>query len=88
MSENTTPRQKMIESICESSAQQLDWLLENKSGKNDHVDQRLVHAITQTHLLTKMLETLDNINEKLAMMNINIQDVEQEVSKLNPRYIG
>lgn len=46
----------------------------------------LLHIEAQTYLLLEVLEMLSNINENLAMANINIQDVEQEVSKLNPMY--
>ena len=46
----------------------------------------LLHIEAQTYLSLEILDMLSNINEKLAMTNINIQDVEQEVSKLNPMY--
>jgi hypothetical protein len=37
----------------------------------------LLHIEAQTYLLLEILDMLGNINEKMAMMNINIQDVEQ-----------
>lgn len=55
--------------------------------KSAHINlAKCIHLEAQTYLLLQMLDTLENINEKLAMANINIQDVEQEVSKLNPEY--
>lgn len=77
---------KIVEAIRESTEEQLEYLMENRGEPDDEINQSFVHVILQTYLLTKMLDTLDSINYKLAMANINIQDVEQEVSKLNPEY--
>lgn len=55
--------------------------------KSAHINlAKCIHLEAQTYLLLQILDMLDNINEKLAMANINIQDVEQEVAKLNPEY--
>ncbi len=43
------------------------------------INPLLMHAVTQSYLLLKILDMLDNINTKMVMMNINIQDVEQAV---------
>jgi hypothetical protein len=77
---------KMVEAIRESTEEQLEWLMQNRGEPDDEIKQTFVHTILQTRLLTKILDMLENINYKLAMANINIQDVEQEVAKLNPEY--
>jgi hypothetical protein len=51
-----------------------------------HPDYSLTHSVTQSYLLLQILDMLDNINTKVAMMKIDIQDVEQEIAKLNPEY--
>lgn len=54
---------------------QLRWLIEHRSDELAPAIEKTM----QTYILLQILDTLDNINEKLAMMNINIQDVEQAV---------
>jgi len=86
MSEEEFDMSKAVDGIREGTEEQLKYLMQHRGEPDDEIDQTFVHTVLQTYLLTKILDMLDNINEKLAMANINIQDVEQEVSKLNPEY--
>jgi hypothetical protein len=60
-----------------------------RKGIEAQIDARVLHqteetnpaitGIIQCYLLLQILDMLDNINEKIAMANINIQDVEQAI---------
>lgn len=71
-----------IESIRKNTEEHVKYI----NAQGDGLELEAGHAVLQTYILLDMLDMLDNINEKLAQANINIQDVEQEVSKLNPEY--
>jgi hypothetical protein len=74
---------KQIELFMEASVL---WIVDTddpksiEAMKDADVDlAKNIHLEAQTYLLLQVLDMLDNINTKLAMTNINIQDVEQAV---------
>lgn len=68
--------------IREAVKAQVDYILTPDEEKPDLPS---THLVIQTYALLQILDTLDNINEKLAMVNINIQDVEQAVHALESK---
>lgn len=74
---------KKIELLLEASAFSL--IDANNPNETDNLKKAnmelcmCMHLEAQTCLLKEILAMLDNINCKLAMMNINIQDVEQAI---------
>lgn len=73
---------KELEKIREAVKAQVDYMLNPDEKKPDLPS---MHLVLQTYTLLQMLDILDNINEKLAMVNISIQDVEQAVLALKKK---